>query len=155
MTIQESYKVVITAEIRAQKMYAALAKSFGNSETSSVFTELVMLEKNHEDKVRKLYAEMFPGQTLDLGEIKENELKSVNLSDPKEVLEFAITREELAHNNYSSLAEQATDPAAKELLLQFAQEESKHKNLLLTEIQRLQGALSWFDPSELNGLMEH
>jgi len=76
------------------------------------------------------------------------------LNDPKEVLEFAISKEEEAVELYKDLAEQTKEPDINKQLLQFAQEEESHKVILLSEIQRLQGALQWFDPSELSGLME-
>lgn len=154
MNIHDSYKMVISAEIRAQKMYQALAKSFGNEETSHIYTELVMLEKNHESKMRQAFAEQFPGQELNLPSEPVNELIGIDLSDPKAVLEFAISREELAENIYKSLAETCPQAELKQQLLQFAHEEDEHKSILLAEIQRLQGAHIWYDPSELSGLME-
>ena len=62
MTLEDSYRMVIAEEIRAQKMYQALAKSFAKPETSNVFKELVVLEKMHEEKVRSAFAKEFPGK---------------------------------------------------------------------------------------------
>ncbi|MDD4309821.1 MAG: ferritin family protein [Candidatus Cloacimonetes bacterium] len=154
MNIQDSYRIVIEAEIRSQKLYKALAKSFRNSDTKAVFHELVTLEENHEGKIRAAYNQEFPQQTLVLQEGPDVEMKGIDLHDPKAVLAFAISREELAQSIYLSMAKQTSDIAVKTLLLQFAEEEANHKALLLAEIQRLQGAMNWFDPSELNGLME-
>ncbi|MBP7334048.1 MAG: ferritin family protein [Candidatus Cloacimonas sp.] len=154
MTLKDSYRMVIAAEIRAQKMYQALAKSFAKPETGNVFKELVVLEKLHEEKMRSAFADEFPGQTIELQEEPVKEMHSVNLNDPKEVLEFAISKEEEAVELYKDLAEQTKEPDISKQLLQFAQEEESHKVILLSEIQRLQGALQWFDPSELTGLME-
>jgi len=106
MTLQETYKMVISAEIRAQKLYEALAKSFGKPETKAVFTELVVLEKNHETKVREIYAELFPGEDLTVRVEEPIELQGLNLGDPKAVLDFAIQREDLAAMIYLSLADQ-------------------------------------------------
>ncbi len=154
MTLQETYKMVISAEIRAQKLYEALAKSFGKPETKAVFTELVVLEKNHETKVREIYAELFPGEDLTVRVEEPIELQGLNLGDPKAVLDFAIQREDLAAMIYLSLADQTHSFEIKKLLNKFAAEEENHKIVLQTEIDRLQGTLEWFDPSELNGLME-
>jgi rubrerythrin len=60
----------------------------------------------------------------------------------------------LAQNIYLKLAEQTEDETTQKLLLRFAQEEVQHKELLFTELEKLQGILQWYDPSELNGLME-
>lgn len=154
MTRQESYRIVIEAEIRSQNLYKALAKSFRNDETKAVFNELVLLEENHEHKVREAFAVEFPREELHLMDELDLELSGVNLQEPQEVLDFAISREELAEGIYKKMAEQTLDPEIKDLLLQFAAEEEDHKTLLLTEIQRLHGALLWYDPSELTGLME-
>ena len=83
------------------------------------------------------------------------ELRCVKLDDTKQVLEFAISREELAQNIYLKLAEQSKDKDTEKLLLQFAGEEEQHKELLFAELEKLHGILQWFDPSELNGMMEY
>mgnify|MGYP000853866237 FL=1 len=154
MTLEDSYRMVIAAEIIAQKMYQALEKSFAKPETSSVFKELVILEKMHEEKMRLVFAKQFPGQEIVFSEEPVKIIPKVDLNDPKEVLDFAISKEEESIELYKSMAGQTTEPEIKEQLLQFANEEEGHKSILLTEIQRLQGALEWFDPSELTGLME-
>ncbi len=63
-------------------------------------------------------------------------------------------REDIARGHYLALAADTDDGALNKLLIQLADEESQHKDLLLAEIQHLQGAMQWFDPSELSGLME-
>jgi rubrerythrin len=154
MTRQDSYRMVIEAEIRSQKLYDALANSFRNSDTSKVFNELIMFEQAHEAKVREAFTREFPHEKLELTEGNTPILQGVNLTDPKDVLEYAISREELAAGIYLSMAEQTTDTDIKAMLIRFANEEENHKTLLLAEVQRLHGALNWYDPSELTGLME-
>ncbi|MDP2401775.1 MAG: ferritin family protein [Actinomycetota bacterium] len=154
MDRKEAYRIAIEAEMRSQMLYNALAKSFRMPETSVVFQELVILERNHEEKVRDAFATEFAGIEM-LTEPELNvDLRSINLKDPKEVLDFAITREELAQSIYLDLAESSADADLKALFERFAEEEDQHKTILLTEIQRMQGALEWYDPSELNGMME-
>ncbi len=154
MDKQETYRLAIENELRSQKLYQALGASFTRAEFRTVFTELVMLEKNHEEKVRAACAREFPGVAMQIDPGLKADLKDMDLKDPVQVLEFAISREEMAQKLYRELAAQSSEPELKELLLRFANEENEHKNLLLTEIQRMQGALQWYDPSELNGLME-
>jgi len=155
MSLQDSYKMVISAEIHAQKLYEALGRSFGKPETKAVFTELMMLEKTHETKVREIYTKLFPQEELKLQAVEAIELQGLDLSDPKAVLEFAVQREELAEKFYRKIAERTNNPDIRQMLLQYANEEENHKTVLLTEIQRLQGAMEWFDASELSGLMEY
>ena len=154
MTRQESYQQAIEAEIRSQQLYQALAHSFGTSETAQVFHQLYLLEQNHEAKLRKAFEREFPRSTLVLNVALSVLKAGLNLNDPKVVLEFAISREEAAHDAYLTLAATAADLDIKSTLLRFAAEEIDHKAVLLTEMQKLQGVLTWYDPSELNGLME-
>ena len=112
MTLKDSYRIVIAAEIRAQKMYQALAKSFAKPETSNVFKELVVLEKLHEEKVWSAFAREFPGQAIELQEEPVKEMQGINLNDPQEVLEFAISKEEEAVELYKNM----TDITSSEII---------------------------------------
>ncbi len=155
MDRKELYTMAIDQEVRSQNLYEILAKSFRNSQTSSFFRELLLLEKTHEEKLRQACAREFPGLEIQVEGRLKQDLKGLDVSDPKALLNFAISREETARDHYKDFAAQTQDPGLKEMLLGLADEEEEHKSLLLTEIQRMQGALTWFDPSELNGLMEH
>lgn len=154
MTRPESYAVAIAAEIRSQKLYKALQKSFSHADTAQVFKELVLLEENHETKLRAAFAKEFPSEKVELQVPEAVIAAGLDFKDPAKVLEYAISREEMAHDAYLKLAETADDLQIKSMMLKFASEEIDHKILLLTEMQKLQGALSWYDPSELTGLME-
>jgi len=54
----------------------------------------------------------------------------MNFGSIKDVLDFAIRREEEAAANYGRLCRIATDPAAKKLLADLRDEEKKHKKIL-------------------------
>ncbi|HPQ41046.1 MAG TPA: ferritin family protein [bacterium] len=49
-----------------------------------------------------------------------------------EILDFAIENEQAAVDLYESLAEESKRPAMREVFINFANEERKHKKLLLT-----------------------
>lgn len=53
-----------------------------------------------------------------------------------EILEFAIFREEEAHDFYRILAGRVANPALAELILEFAKEEREHKMKLELEIMK-------------------
>lgn len=154
MDRKEAYRTALAAEIRSQKLYHALAVSFRRPETSTVFQQLVIMERNHEEKVRAAFVAEYPDADLDVEAEINTEIRHLNLKDPEVILEYAISREEAAQAGYLALAEGTRDAATKEMLLRFATEEDNHKTVLLAEMQRLQGAMQWFDPSELSGLME-
>ncbi|HPN41028.1 MAG TPA: ferritin family protein [Candidatus Cloacimonadota bacterium] len=153
MNRKETYLLALEAEVRSQKLYHALAVSFRRPETSVVFQQLVKMEKNHEDKVRAAYLNEFPGADP-VVDPQPGEYRHLNLKDPAAVLEYAMGREDVARDHYLILAEDTDEPGLKEMLLLFAREEEQHKEVLLTQLQDMQGALQWFDPSELAGLME-
>lgn len=154
MTRKESFKVAVEAEIRSQLLYDALSKSFGNNETYNAFHELMIYETTHEEKLRNAFAAEFPGELLVTDGERKLSIPGVELTDPKDVLEYAISREEEANAIYLAMAKDSSDAATKAMLLQLAEEECNHKALLLAEVQRLHGAMQWYDPSELSGLME-
>ena len=155
MNRKQTYHVVIEAEIRSQLLYKSMAKSFRNPETSAIFQELMVLEKNHEEKMRAAYAKEFPGEKV--GQLSPSipQIKDIEMTDPIAVLEFAIGREDMAAEIYRNMAAETEDAEIKALLITFADEEEQHKEVILTEMQRVQGAVIWFDPSELDGLLEH
>jgi len=70
------------------------------------------------------------------------------------VLEYAMSREDIARDHYLILAEDTDDAQLKDMLLLFAREEEQHREVLLAQLQEMQGAMQWYDPSELSGLME-
>ena len=54
----------------------------------------------------------------------------MDLSNFRDILEFAISREQKAIDSYGILSELAKSPGLKELLLELQEEEKKHKSLL-------------------------
>jgi len=148
------FLAALGAEIRSQKLYHSLAISFRRPETSAVFQQLVVMEKAHEDKVRAMFAREYPGEAIPAVSSVDPDLGQLDFKDPILLLEFAMSREDVARQHYLDLAVDAVDGEDKALLHKLADEESQHKELLLAETQYLQGAMQWFDPSELGGLME-
>jgi rubrerythrin len=132
MDRKETYRLAIEAEIRSQKLYQTLSRSFQKPETYMVFQELILLERNHEEKVRTAFEGEFPGQEIDSDPPLDMELRHLNLKDPKQVLDYAISREEAARQIYLDLAGDTAEPELKDMLLRFAAQQRDHKTLLLT-----------------------
>jgi len=152
---KEAFRLAIQNEIMSQNLYAALSRSFRkNPAVSTTFTRLIPMESLHEEKLRAAFAKEFPGIELKLDTNLSPALLASELDDPKKVLAFAISRELIANQIYLKLAAESTDPDLVKLLNRLALEEDNHKTVLETEILRLEGLMTWFDPSELNGLME-
>lgn len=155
MTRKEAYILAIQNEIKSQNLYTAMAKSFGKSEMATTLLSLVPLEKNHEEKLRLLFAKEFPNEVIEVDPKLTPKFGYAEIvNDPQALFEFAISREDLAQNGYLQLASGSTDAEVKVLFENFANEELQHKELLESEIQRINGLMSWYDPSELTGLVE-
>lgn len=155
MNRKEIFLMVIAAEIRSQRLYQALSKSFKDEHTSQVFHNLLLMEKNHEEKVTKAFLQEFPDAKIETSPAFEKEFSTLDLNDPACILEYAIAREDEAWGHYQSLAKGSSDAATKAMLLDFAAEEQNHKEVITDQMQQLQGGMTWFDPSELTGLQEH
>lgn len=154
MDRKEAYHIAIRAEIRSQILYRALSNSFRNADTKSVFKGLINMEEGHEIKVRDAFQKEFPGEEIKVEGNFDSKSPDLDHKDPQSVLEYAISREEVAQENYIRLAQNSKDYSLKEMFLHFAAEENGHITLLLALIDQLNGAQIWYDPSELDGLME-
>ncbi len=153
--LKAAYEQAILNEIKSQNLYTSLARSFGdNPEVAQTFNSLVPLETMHEEKLSSLYLLNFPDSVFSPDRSLHYSIPAPELQDADKVIEFAITREELARDIYQKLASDTAEPELKALFSEFAAEEGKHKTILQTEILRLDGLMTWYDPSELNGLVE-
>ena len=156
MTRKEAILYAIENEIKAQNFYKMMSEKCDN-EAKQIFLNLIPMEKIHEEKLRSIFHDEFPGDKV---EIKDNlkpkfKVKQTDLRDPKTIYELGIDNENAAEKLYKKLADETEDISVKEVFLKLAQEESNHAELLQTEIERLTNIIEWFDDSELNGLMEY
>lgn len=153
---KETFKLAIQNEIMSQNLYLMLSRSFkSNFEISEAFKNLIPLEQIHEEKLRAAYEKEFPGSTLEVDLKLTHKIKPEDITDPIKVLDFAITREIIAFESYTKMAKESTDKELIKLLEELATEENYHKTILETEILRIDGLMTWYDSSELNGLVEY
>lgn len=152
---KEIYKLVITEEIKAQNLYRILSKALHKEESHNIFDNLIKVERLHEETLRELFEREFPSQKLNVAPKPQTVNEDITkLTTPQMALKFAINREEKAEKLYLELASRAKDSATKELFLKFAKDEQNHKLYIEDELNSLSGLMTWFDESELNGLME-
>jgi rubrerythrin len=145
----------IESEVETQNLYAMLAKAFNKAPSKQTFINLIPLENMHEQKIRQQFGKEFPDEKLTISPDKLPKLAiEERLEEPDQALKFAIAQEERAYYRYKHLAENSDDEDTKKLLLNLAEEESNHKDLLQDELNQLHGTMIWFDSSELNGLFE-
>jgi rubrerythrin len=155
MNKQEALRQAIQNEIKSRNLYSMLAGVFKSSDAESAFESLATLERAHEKKLTDLFVREYPSADLAVDQQAYPTFKSgKGLKDPVEIIRFAITKEEQSHDRYLELIEMADDPDVKVMFHAFAEEETHHKEMLETEITRIQGNMTWFDTSELHGFME-
>jgi rubrerythrin len=155
MNKQDALRQAIQNEIKSRNLYSMLAGVFRSSDAESTFRSLSALERGHEAKLTALFLREYPG--VDPG-LDANALptfhSSKGLKDPVEIIRFAMEKESESHRNYLELHDIAEDHDVKILFRAMAVEETHHRDILETEITRIQGNMTWFDPSELHGFME-
>ncbi len=155
-TIKNAYLYGIQNEIKTKNLYTLLQKAFLKAQVGNIFKELIELEKIHEKKLTEQYMKLFPGEKPDVDHEEIFTFHSeIDLKDANDVLQFAIAMEQQAHEKYTQLATDTEDEETRALFSYLAGEENNHKELLQDEIERIHGAMTWFDPSELNGLQEY
>lgn len=156
MDRKEAYIYAMENEIKSANLYKVLANSFEDEELIKTFNSLASFESIHQDKIRDYFAKEF-------GEVPFTYNKSAlpkidirhDLSDPKKILEYAIYREIAMADQYEFMADESKDEHIKTFFKTLVMEENDHKEMLEDELNRIQGLMIWFDPSELNGLMEY
>lgn len=153
---KEIYQIVIQEEIKAQNLYKSLAKAMNKTDSEDIFEKLIKIEEIHEEKVAEIFHKDFPDQELSIDRNLTPKVDNkIDLESPEKALKFAISKEEKAQHIYLELAEKESNDEHRKIFREFADDEKNHKKLLEDEINRLGGLMTWFDDSELNGLMEY
>jgi rubrerythrin len=141
-SVDEILDFAIGKEEEAAEFYTDLAGRMDKPHIKEMFEKFAQEEKGH--KAKLLAAK--EGKTLQKSEKKILDLKigdhlelvelTPNL-DFQDALILAMKAEKNAFKLYNSLAEQADDPAIRDMLLALAQEEAKHKLRFETEYDEL------------------
>lgn len=136
--IDDVLDYAIEMEQKSIDFYKELANKASSSEMKETFMRFVEEEIKHKAKLVKIKEE----KIFNIGEEKIKELnisEYVERTEPssnmtyQEALILAMKREKAAFRLYSKLANQTANPELSNLLLNLAQEESKHK--LMFEIE--------------------
>ncbi|MBN1652349.1 MAG: ferritin family protein [Deltaproteobacteria bacterium] len=131
-SVDEILDFAIGKEQEAQDLYNSLANQAANSAMKSVFKEFAAEEGMHKKKLEAVKS----GKKLASSEKKILDLKigdylvDVEVKPDlsyQEALILAMKAEKNAYKMYHNLAQAADDPGIKQLLLELAQEEAKHK----------------------------
>jgi rubrerythrin len=132
-------ETALAAEIAAADLYTRLAQLASSETTKKLLSSLTADEKRHRQLLEKQY-ESDAGKSYAAGPVRQLRLPSGarDLLWPA-ALTLAINGEMDAHDTYSKCAAQVTDPRAKALYKQLADDEAGHRKLLEAEYAARQG----------------
>jgi rubrerythrin len=141
-SVDEILDFAIGQEEEAAQFYTELAGKVNKPNIKEMFEQFAREEKGHKAKLlaakegrvlqksEKKILDLKIGDHLELVELTPN-------IDFQDALILAMKAEKNAFKLYNSLAEQADDPAIRDMLLALAQEEAKHKLRFETEYDEL------------------
>jgi len=137
-SVDDILDFAIINEQQAVDFYNNLALRSNNDDMKQTFQKFAIEEVNHKAKLTKIKEEktftlgMEKIQDLHLSDYIDNVKPSENMSYA-DALILAMKREKSAFKLYNSLANRTDNADLKQLFLQLAQEESKHKMMFEIE----------------------
>lgn len=143
----ETYEAIVEfgvlKERQANRFYLAMAQRVDDEQISRLFEELAVEELEHKANLELELMKM--GRVVDTApdteEIDDSDYiisKSPHLDmDYSDVLELAVAKEDAAFRLYIDMAAKAENQESRELLLEMAQEEVRHKIRFETERDKL------------------
>ncbi len=154
MTRKDILVLAMGNEIKSSNFYQKLADISTMQDIKSTFERLAQFEHNHLEKLKKIYLKEYPELTV--MNITENDQFNgrATFHDSADVLRYGMKIEADMQRSYRELAENYKGQEEEKIFLELAKEENYHEEVLEGELQKLQGAYTWFDLSELNGKMD-
>ena len=155
----EAIKRAMDAEMEAHTYYSQAAKKATNPKGKDMFRQLAALELNHYNNLKALHDSLHEGNgwiaydsthysdTTNAAEGKDPSREEDFKDDVLSILSKAIQDEKKASVYYTTLANETTDPAGKELFSKLAEEEKIHTKILNDQWYSLnnQGIWLWGD----------
>lgn len=165
----ELLKTALTMEEKGRAFYDQARKDCQNPECREIFTILMRDEILHQDRIRKIFAELSRGPCWDLGlekvEVRSNALDEIfrrlrkkreEALKPEagdlEALDAGLTLEEESAAFYQRQKEQAKDPQEVAFWDRMIQEERGHFRALQDIRYYLTDPAGWFIEKEKAGL---
>ena len=128
----------IEKEQEAVDAYTTASSTVKRSHIKAMLLELAAQEERHKHKLQAIELERLESSHIaDIPDLKiadySDSVEITSDMDYQDVLSVAMKREEGAHNLYTILASNTTEPELKRLFELLAQEEAKHKLALEKE----------------------
>lgn len=139
-TLVDILKIAIKREEQAFELYSTLAEKVTDHNTVKLFRALADDESRHKDNLQlEIFKTGFSIPEIEevetmLQEVPENkDIKIDQNIDIPEILLLAIGKEKAAFRFYVALSTMVQGNEAKNLCLELAEEEARHKSLLEIE----------------------
>ncbi len=131
-------EAAVKSEIDSRKLYSGLSRKVRNALLRGRLEFLAGEERKHEDFLREMFQEVFPGRTIVIPVKGVVPLPEIRILDERlplsEVLFAAMEAEEIASVFYRELAKRfETDRPRRNMLLYFSRMEMGHYRLLELE----------------------
>lgn len=137
-TIEDIVNFAIAREQYACELYKSMAKREVYSNVARLCEQLAAEELKHKQKLQQDF--LMTGQAVSPMELSEyvvhNEQKTIFM-DCQEFLAFAVKKEEKSIKFYKKMAEATTKVQYKNVFLDLAAEEEKHKEFLQKKLEDL------------------
>lgn len=140
----EIFELAISREVRAVKLYLALAEYFADSDMAQIFIDVAKEEMQHKGNLE--LEVMNSGHTIairqDWDKLSiDDSIISDLFSSPdigyKDFLLFAIAKEEASFRFYIEMLPSVREHGSRDVLLAIAEEEVKHKYRFEMEYEKL------------------
>jgi rubrerythrin len=130
-SIDEILDFAISGEIKAYELYMDMAAMVENQWICKSIEGMAQEELQHQAKLkavkaRKIALKREEVDDLGIADTIENIKPQENMDD-RELLMFAIKKENVSHGLYSRLALIFPEPELKDIFLKLAKEEAEHK----------------------------
>ncbi len=140
-SVGEVLDFAISAEVKAQQLYARMAAMVENAWLKTAIEEIAQDERQHQAKLQAIRAgsvSLSDSGPKDLG--LADKLDDVephpDMTYP-ELLAFAIKKEGSAHRLYDTLATALSKPDLKDIFRKLAAEEAQHKRRFELQYEQL------------------
>lgn len=138
-TIQDLLNLAIAREMASIEFYQKMAENLTEENLKQFFQSFVDEEKQHKSHLElELIKHGWVVKDPELNiEVERIPFDPKYLEEYQEALKIAVEREKISVRVYVEMASLTKDPELKEVLLQLAEEETRHKVIFQRELDAL------------------
>ena len=157
-----AYEYAMNLEKEGEEFYRKLAEEAKQPGLSKIFTMLANEEVKHYKMFKKLSKdsgaitipnmEVFKEAKEIFAEMQKDAVAYTFEDQQVDFYRRAVKTEDNAYEQYMEKAEEETNPQRKEIFLEIAKEELKHKELLEGILEYVEQPANWLESAEFNNI---